>query len=379
MSRLRPGDGGRGGQRREGQQVAAGSQRPSRHRASDQGSGSAPHLDLHHGVRVVGVGQKADVRVASAEGGGEALAYPPSVREEEGADCPVGQAGLSREQSTGLSGAVPRTGLDLVPASGFQDELCGGAPGSSLTLGQQPSQAPADALGEAPLQLEGPHARRQPPGLDTGGRGPVRERHQLDSTGQGPDRSVAGHFGGRYGGHRGTVGQGSLVGRSLQNRPPLVAHQPAPLVEILIAPSLLHWLIGRSAGGGFPHRREAEGEERVAVRQDGDTFGGGGEVSVSEGPQGVGAGRQRRKDELTLAVRQGDQASAGDPLAENGDDRPGHRGPPRALHPADEPPAILRADRRGQHQGGERDRPETAAETQIKALQRDQSPWHYGT
>jgi len=95
-------------------------------------------------------------------------------------------------------------------------------------------------------------------------------------------------------------------------------------------------------------------------------------MSGPDRPQGVGARGQRGKDELTLAVRQRDQAPAADSLAEDRDEGAGHGRALGALHPADEPASVLGARDRGENRrSDDHGPPEAAAETQRAVLPSD--------
>ena len=135
-----------------------------------------------------------------------------------------------------------------------------------------------------------------------------------------------------------------LVRGRLQHRAALVPHQPAPLALRL----------GLRRGGCRGVRRlvadgsEAQREERVAVRQHGDVARRRGLVAVAHRAQRVRAGRQRREDELALAVGQRDQVPAADALAEN--QRP--RRPPPVRRACSRPSRRRRLRRRGRAEQG---------------------------
>ena len=363
-----PADGGGCRDRGKRQQVATRGERACGHRAADQRSSAAAHLHLDDCVGMVRVGEKADVGVARPEGGREPLPDPPPVFDEECAHRTVSdRAALGGEDRTGVARSVARSRLDLVPTAGLQDELRRRPPGPALALGQKPAYAPLDSVAEATLQLQRAHSRRQAAGVEGVGVGPVRQRHELDPAAQRTERGK--DWRGRRDhrrGHSGLIRHGQVVRGRLQHGAPLVPHQPVPLGEVRVV-RLVLFCLGGPVVGGLGHGSEAQREERVTIGEDRDTLRGRGEVTRAERPERVGPCRERGQDELALAVRERHEASALNPLTEDGDDRSCDRSPAGALDPAHEPSAVLRTHRRAGQEGGSHNRHDAAAKAHISS------------
>ncbi len=247
---------------------------------------------------------------------------------------------LGGSQASGQTHAIAGPRLDRVAAARVQDELGGHAPARPLALGDEPAEVPLDAVRQPAAEAEGAlagHAHvRGEEGAHGGG-------HELDRAAQvgepgprGMERQGVRHPDGACGER--------VLGAVLQDRAALVPQQPPPLPERRRALVLgrrghhcTHGARGVCGRGGLPDRGEAERERRVAVGQHRELPGGKGDVSDVEGAQRVGAGGQPRQHELASAVGEGDEPSVAHPLAEDRDQRAGHRSPVGALHPTHEP------------------------------------------
>ena len=116
--------------------------------------------------------------------------------------------------------------------------------------------------------------------------------------------------------------------------------------------------------------RQADGEEGVAIGDDGDLARRRGAPIRAERAHGVGARGQRGQEETAGAVGQRDQAGTADAAAEQRDDRAGDRKPFGVLDKADEPsPAFdRRSERRREQQEEDRSASSPVAHVRLSRV-----------
>ncbi len=333
------GDRGRGGDGGHGQDVPSGQEGVAAHQSAQPRVLVAAELDGEHPIELVGPLQDPGVRVAAADRGRDPIRGLPVILEGDGTD-PVVQARRvaphgHRAQRTG---AVSGGHLHLVTAAGLEHELARHAPGRALALGHEAAHAPAAGIRDAPVELhDAPAARLR----RVGHVGEVGVRHHLERPGQ--VRQQGGEETGR---RRVRLGGLRALRPIFEGGAALVTDQPLQ-VPRRARVAVLGRLRVLAIAGGVADGRHADGEGGVLVGKDQDAPRRRGRVPVTQRPQGVRAGRERRHREPPGAVGQGDESHRAHAPAEQGDDRARDGRAMGVLDPAQEA-----AGRRFRAQGG---------------------------